>query len=438
MRIALLALVATLASASIAGGRAPAKWEPLFNGKDLTGWTRVNVAPDTFTVRDNTIISTGVPTGILRTDKMYENFIMELDWMHVKKGGNAGVYVWSDPLTAPGQPFSRAIEVQVIDGDDPGGMWTGHGDLFSIHGAHCKPDRPHPGGWERCLPSERRSKPAGQWNHYRIECRNGRLTLAVNGKVVSGVSNATPRKGYICLESEGSECHFKNLRIQELPSTNPAPQDIAQEDQGFKSLYTGVDMSGWKLAPNHVGHFTPKDWIINYDGKSGEDNQGIWSKKSYKDFIFTVDWRLPNKPYEKDGEVVLPSGDVAKDENGKTKKVKIMEAGDSGIFLRGSEKCEPNIWCQAIGSGDVTGYRTDRKLSPEVRAAVTPKVRADNPPGQWNRFVFTMRGDRLTVVLNGKTIIENAELPGIPAEGPVGLQHHGDPIEFANLYIKEL
>jgi len=57
---------------------------------------------------------------------------------------------------------------------------------------------------------------------------------------------------------------------------------------------------------------------------------------------------------------------------------------------------------------------------------------------QWNRFVITMRDDRLTVVLNGKTVIENAQLPGIPRRGSIGLQHHGDPIEFANLFVKEL
>ena len=49
-----------------------------------------------------------------------------------------------------------------------------------------------------------------------------------------------------------------------------------------------------------------------------------------------------------------------------------------------------------------------------------------------------MKGERLTVILNGITVIENALLPGVPEEGPIGLQHHGDPIEFASIYIKEL
>jgi hypothetical protein len=51
---------------------------------------------------------------------------------------------------------------------------------------------------------------------------------------------------------------------------------------------------------------------------------------------------------------------------------------------------------------------------------------------------ITMKGDRLTVVLNKKTVIENAQLPGVASQGPIALQHHGDQLEFANIFIKEL
>jgi hypothetical protein len=74
----------------------------------------------------------------------------------------------------------------------------------------------------------------------------------------------------------------------------------------------------------------------------------------------------------------------------------------------------------------------------EIRAAVTPRTRADRPIGQWNRFLITMRADRLTVQLNGETVIKDAQLPGVPARGPIALQHHGDPIDFANIFIREL
>src|SRR5271155_674417 len=71
---------------------------PMFNGKDLTGWVNVNCAPETFFVKDDMIITTGKPIGYLRTERQYENFIAEFDWMHIppKPGavGNSGFFVW--------------------------------------------------------------------------------------------------------------------------------------------------------------------------------------------------------------------------------------------------------------------------------------------------------------------------------------------------------
>src|SRR6266850_8213857 len=121
---------------------------PLFNGRDLGGWVNVNCAPNTFSVREGIIVSTGVPTGVMRTERQYENFELELEWRHMKPGGNAGLFVWSAPITAVGTPFAKAIEVQILDGRD-GTNYTSHGDVFAIHGATFKPDRPHPGGWMR-------------------------------------------------------------------------------------------------------------------------------------------------------------------------------------------------------------------------------------------------------------------------------------------------
>ena len=123
--------------------------------------------------------------------------------------------------------------------------YTSHGDVFAIHGARMTPDRPHPGGWMRSLPSERRARPAGEWNHYRITGRSGTLKLAVNGKEVSGGYDITPRKGYIHLESEGGRVLYRNLRIKELPSAATlAPDQIAQADEGFVSLSVSTSPAG--------------------------------------------------------------------------------------------------------------------------------------------------------------------------------------------------
>jgi hypothetical protein len=95
--------------------------------------------------------------------------------------------------------------------------------------------------------------------------------------------------------------------------------------------------------------------------------------------------------------------------------------------------------------------RNDKTLSAEQRAAAVPKVRADNPVGQWNSYDITVVGDRVTVMLNGKTVIDNAQVPGLPASGPIGLQHHGGRnrrtgefspasslVQFRNVLIRKL
>src|SRR6476659_1801545 len=229
---------------------------PLFNGKDLTGWAYVNTPTKTFYVKDNEIVTTGTPTGFLRTDKQYENFILEMEWMHENKDkvGNSGLFVWGDPLPGVGTPYTRGIEVQVLvnleykDKKTGAVTATSHGDLFSIHGATCKPDRPHPLGWARCLPSENRAKGGGEWNHYRVEAKDGVIKLEVNGKEVSGVSECKPRKGYLALESEGSECRFRNFNMKELPSTNPKPEECAKVDEGHVSLFDGLTLEGWETG----------------------------------------------------------------------------------------------------------------------------------------------------------------------------------------------
>lgn len=438
MRIALAALLPALAAAcgSLPEDRATAVAAAETSGPgDIPGWVDVNCAPGTWTLQDGVIVCTGVPTGVLRSERMHENFVLDVEYRHLKPGGNAGIFVWSDPITARGQPFTRSIEVQVMDGVETPD-YTSDGDLFSIHGARCVPDRPHPKGWERCLPSQKRAKPSPEWNHCVVTCKDGRIELALNGKVVSGVSECTPRKGYLCLESEGSEVHFRNLRITELPPslTPPPPSHVAREAEPFRTLYTGVDLSGWRENPEKAGHWTAKDWVLSYDGKGDH----LWTEEEFGDFVLIADWRFTSKPTKTRYPEVLPDGSVAKDPDGKDRTIEVDDAGDSGIYLRGNDKSQVNIWCWPVGSGEVYGYRTDATTAPEVRAGVTPRKRADAPLGQWNRFEITMKGDRLTVVLNGETVLERAQLPGVPARGRIALQNHGAAVDFANLLIRDL
>ena len=406
-------------------------FKPLFNGRNLKGWVNVNGAPETWTVKKRMLICSGIPTGVLRTGRHYENFILELEWRHTKAEGNAGVFIHSDPLPVTGKPFTRAIECQVMDGNA--------GDVFAIQGATMTPYQPHPKGWMRALPSEDRMKPLGEWNHYRIESLDGMVTLAVNGKVVSGGYHANPRKGYICLESEGSEIHFRNIRIREMPSTNPHADVVAREDQGFRSLYNGLDLRGWKKVKGNEGHWVARDWILDYDGQSeAEDREDLWTKEKFKDFTLLVDWRFPDEPVIDEVPVILTDGSRAMQADGSDLLVPVRDAGDSGVYLRGESRYQVNMWAWPVGSGEFYAIRRDTTLAPQVRRGVTPILNADRPLGQWNRFEITLIGERVTVVLNGKTVLREALLPGIQKSGPIALQHHGDHVQFANIYIKEL
>ena len=194
------------------------QFRELFNGTDLRGWINVNTAEDTWTVREGTLVCSGHPIGILRSDRQYENFILEVEWKHLEAGGNSGVFVWSEGVPPPGKRLPKGVEVQVLELD-----WAVqhkatdayvHGEIFGTSGLQTKPDNPR---GSRSKSAEKRCKGKGQWNQYTIVCVDGVIKLSVNGKFVNGISKASIKKGYICLESEGAEIHFRNIRILELP-----------------------------------------------------------------------------------------------------------------------------------------------------------------------------------------------------------------------------
>jgi len=408
-------------------------FKPLFNGENLEGWVNVNCAPETWTVKDGLIICTGIPTGILRTTRQYENFILELEWKHLYKEGNAGLFIHSDDITAPGQPFSRSVECQIMDGN--------HGDVFAIHGASMTRDNEDPFyriGWMRTFPKEERANPFGQWNHYRVESRDGILTLAVNGEVVSRAFHVNPRKGYICLESEGSEVHFKNIKIKELPGSSALKEQTAIQDRGYVALYNGLDLRGWKYGEGN-GSWESDNWRLVSSGYPGGSSQEfLWTEKEFQDFNLIMDWRFTGEPIAKSVPVIMPDGTTAEDFNGEKIKVPIRYSGEGGIGIRGSKDIGVMITSWPEGSGGISGYRQVGIYDAETRKSATPILRADNTTGEWNRFEISVIGKRIKVLLNGKQVIQDITLEGLPEKGPIGIHIPDFPIEFANIYIKEL
>jgi hypothetical protein len=186
-------------------------------------WVNVNTADDTWKVKKGMLTSTGLPIGVMRSEKEYENFVLHVEWMHLEKGGNSGVFVWSKAVPDPESRLPDGVEVQMLelgwvelntkDGVAPPVAYV-HGELFGVGGVKTDPDNPR---GERSKSIENRCKGKGQWNTYDVVCVDGVIKLSVNGKFVNGVRNATQRKGYLCLEAEGAPINMRNFSLIELP-----------------------------------------------------------------------------------------------------------------------------------------------------------------------------------------------------------------------------
>jgi hypothetical protein len=346
----------------------------LFNGKDLTGWIPFMGDP-----KSDPKETWSVKDGVLTCTGQPAGYIRT-----IRQYENF-IFSFEYRMLRPGN--SGALVHMVL----PDVVWPKMvecqlyyeqvGSIFGAGGGKFK------GGQVLKRPA----KPIGEWNSFSIVGKEGNLATIVNGELVATGSDALPSRGYICLQSEGVPIHFRNIRMKDL------------DEQPLVSLFDGGDLTNWKLDQEAANHWTVRDGVIDYDGK----NHDLWTKAEFADFVLWADWRLP-------------------------------DPGDSGIYLRGSSKSQVNIWCDPMGSGEIWGYRTDNSLPESTRGSVTPLFRADKPVGKWNTFEITMKGDRLTVLLNGLNVIDNAELPGVKTKGPIGLQHHGDRVQFRNIYIKEL
>ena len=159
---------------------------------------------------------------MVRSAKKYENFILHIEWKHMEAGGNSGTFVWSD--AEPGENrLPNGVEVQMLeldwvnlnvrDGEKPPVAYV-HGELFGVGGVEIVSDNPR---GKRSKSVENRCLGKGEWNTYDVVCVDGTIKLSVNGKFVNGVSQSSKKSGYICLESEGAEIHFRNIKIIELP-----------------------------------------------------------------------------------------------------------------------------------------------------------------------------------------------------------------------------
>jgi hypothetical protein len=240
------------------------------------------------------------------------------------------------------------------------------------------------------------------------------------------------------------------LALPAVAEDKAGPNDN-KPPEGFTALFNGKDLAGWQghidmgerkkvtgdaleklkadrnklmaetwFVKDGVIHHVPK--IVDVKGKPQKRGCSLQTTKDYGDFEWHVDW-------------------------------KIEKAGDSGLYLRGQPQVQ--IWDSDnlseglkadwhTGSGGLWNNPLPKGVDPKSIGKV-PLKKADKPVGEWNAFKIIMKGDKVTIHLNGELVVDNATLPNfwekgqpLPATGPLELQYHGDKLWFKNIYIKEL
>lgn len=236
------------------------------------------------------------------------------------------------------------------------------------------------------------------------------------GSEVTGLLNKT----IAVLKGQDSEYQKESLRkhLSELP-----------KDAGFVSLFNGKDLTGWKgLVENPIAR-----------GKMRADTLAAKQKKA--DEVAKKGW------FAKDGELVF----TGKGDNLCTVKQygdiemfldwKILKDGDAGVYLRGTPQVQ--IW--DTSRVDVGAQVGSGGLYNNVVHASKPTVLADNAIGEWNTFRILMRGDRVTVDLNGVNVVNNVVLENywdrklpIFVKEQLELQAHGNEIFYRDVYVREI
>ena len=221
------------------------------------------------------------------------------------------------------------------------------------------------------------------------------------------------------------------------PVTKPPPAN-------FRPLLKGDDLAGWREFPAGTKvvagptlaygrppeHWVARDGVLEHDGLTGD----LWSEQEWGDLELMMEWRWVDAPKWENFPLINADG-LEAGPDGRAATLRVLDAGDSGVLLRGLYKAQANLFCYPVGSGEFWEYRTDPNSSADQRRAFTPLKNADRPVGDWNEMKIQLVGDRITVWVNGEQVIRDAELPGIPPHGPIGLQHEHGRIQFRNLFI---
>ncbi|MES2775601.1 MAG: DUF1080 domain-containing protein [Bacteroidota bacterium] len=446
--ILLLALTALTTHAQQNG------WQNLFNGKDFTGWTKLNGTAE-YTIKDGVITGMSrakTPNTFMATDQRFGDFILELDYK-VEEGLNSGVQFRSksDSGFKNGRVHGYQYEI-----DPSARAWSG--------GIYDEARR----GWLYTMEKNPAAKPAykaGQWNHIRIEAIGNKVRTWLNGLSCSSILDDMPQaaSGFIALqvheiyqpEDEGKTIQWKNIKIMttnleknkkpldtKVPQVNCNDNTISEAEakDGWKLLWDGKTTNGWRGAKLTV--FPESGWkiengilkVINANGAESANGGDIVTIKKYKNFELTVDFKITD---------------------GANSGIKYFVDTDLNQGEGSSIGCEFQILDDNLHPDAKLGVNGNRKLGSLYDLIPAPADKFFRK-SDFNTARIVVNGNKVTHYLNDKVTVEYTRGTqmwkalvayskyakystfGELEEGNILLQDHGNEVFFKNIKIKEL
>ena len=194
---------------------------PSLMSESLEAWACYLADPqaqvqDVWRVEDGVLICTGKPLGYLYTKKDYGDFVLKLQWRWPpeKDAGKGGVLI---RMTGEHRIWPKSLEAQLNAGG-AGDFWglAGYGLSGPVERTRSS-DHEEFGRLTNVKKTKALEKPPGQWNTYEIIAEGGTVTLIINGEEVNRATGCALEAGRICLTSEGSEIHFRNVVVTAVP-----------------------------------------------------------------------------------------------------------------------------------------------------------------------------------------------------------------------------
>ncbi len=208
--------------------------------------------------------------------------------------------------------------------------------------------------------------------------------------------------------------------------------------KGFTPLFNGKDLAGWHGMP----HFDPYK-LAALDEKERQAKIEEWTKDA------KAHWSVDNGELVNDGKGAYLTTDQEFGDIEFLIEYKTVAKADSGIYLRATPQVQ--IWdtTKEGGKWDRGADKGSGALWNNAKGAPgqLPLVHADRPFGEWNKLHITQVGERVTVVMNDKLVVDHARLENYwkkkPAQpllrkAPIQLQTHGGEIRWRNLFIREI